>query len=684
MSEASKQRDFTGVLYNILEKKENILHKPTASNMKELSNSIYKKFKGNSKTGGVGVGLPDFLYFNDDNNLLVIGEVKPEIIYHGEERYDISKMTTLNEYAINDLIHYMKPFLKSRYKVIGLAMSGDINNRYLVDTFFIKNGEIKNADINYFYEKESEYLNLFRTQETEEALRMINRTLKTVNNELRDIPTNDRPTLLAGVIIALYSGPNLERGEILKSKQRYPDESLSWRSIKNNLIPDIQTVLSETNIPLEKIKIVTNEVRKTLEHNVLENSSVLPNMIDEIYSVMDILTIQHEFDIMASFYQEFLSYATGDGQDLGIVLTPQHITELMVELLNITSGGIREGDAVLDPCLGTGTFLTSFMDFQIGKYAKNDFSKQEIIKKNNLIGLEISNSMFTLAVANMLVRGDGKAQLAVGNFFNVQDFKTPEGKKPKFGLMNPPYAQSKKESGNNYSEMEFIERLLDKVDEGYVAVIVPKSTLFKRGKGYTAPKKNIYKHHTLKAVFGMPNNLFEPTASTHTAIAVFQTDRPHLKEDEVYFYNINYDGFDLIKNTRKDLRGKWKQEIRNEILHDYKSRKVIPGKSIIITNLKDNDEWIPEAWLPIDFSRVIENEDEIFNKTIKEYALFKYKEKSGILDIEIAHNNESDPTKKEELSNKIPKNLELLDEIQKTGLNALDLIRGEGDENEEV
>lgn len=46
-----------------------------------------------------------------------------------------------------------------------------------------------------------------------------------------------------------------------------------------------------------------------------------------------------------------MSYSGGDGQTLGIVLTPKHITDLFCKLADL-----KDDDIVLDPCCGTGGF----------------------------------------------------------------------------------------------------------------------------------------------------------------------------------------------------------------------------------------------------------------------------------------------------------------------------------------
>ena len=59
-------------------------------------------------------------------------------------------------------------------------------------------------------------------------------------------------------------------------------------------------------------------------------------------------------DYLGRFYGEFVSYSGGDGQALGVVLTPRHITELFCELVDL-----KPTDVIFDPCCGTGGFLIS-------------------------------------------------------------------------------------------------------------------------------------------------------------------------------------------------------------------------------------------------------------------------------------------------------------------------------------
>ena len=58
----------------------------------------------------------------------------------------------------------------------------------------------------------------------------------------------------------------------------------------------------------------------------------------------------------------------------------------------------------------------------------------------------------------------------------------------------------------------------------------------------------------------MPQDLFQPNASTNTAIAVFKVNEPH-KDKEVIFYDLKDDGYVLSKSKgRTNAYGKWEKK----------------------------------------------------------------------------------------------------------------------------
>jgi len=136
---------------------------------------------------------------------------------------------------------------------------------------------------------------------------------------------------------------------------------------------------------------------------------VLHELIKLLYEkVWPFISVYHDFDVVGQFYGEFLKYTGGDKKALGIVLTPRHITELFSLISQA-----HKGSKVLDICAGTGGFLIASMH-QMLRTAKSEAEETDI-KKNRLIGIEQQPNMYALGASNMILRGDGKANLHQGS-----------------------------------------------------------------------------------------------------------------------------------------------------------------------------------------------------------------------------------------------------------------------------
>lgn len=101
-----------------------------------------------------------------------------------------------------------------------------------------------------------------------------------------------------------------------------------------------------------------NEVNEYLSKTPLKHYTEF--LYENIYK--NIKYIQSAEDYLGRFYGEFMSYSGGDGQNLGIVLTPKHITELFCDLAEL-----EPTDKVFDPCCGTGGFLIAAMHDMLQK-----------------------------------------------------------------------------------------------------------------------------------------------------------------------------------------------------------------------------------------------------------------------------------------------------------------------------
>ena len=522
-----------------------------------------------SKQQNGNEGIPDRIYINTDKKLLILVEEKPIIKDH--DNPDITKG------AISGIKWYLSRFLNcnlkndlrdffNNWKIIGIAVSGDLSQEYQhkFSCYSIDYGKDEIYALNQItnFMSEQQFLSVFNSLDEEKAVTTVSIASKKINNLLRSIDSQKRPILLSALMICLHKG---------KFTNDFPEHYRTYApdTLVNNVLITVIKILKEEGIPSEKLDVLESELAFLKTDTVLNERDILKQILDELStSVIPLFNstfaTNSNYDIIGRFYEEFLKYAGVSNVKRGIVLTPRHITTLFTELIDIKSN-----DKIVDICCGTGAFLIAGMNAIIEKINNSDRSdKVDAIKKvklNQLLGFENNSTMYICAISNMLFRGDGKSSIYYCD--SVYD-KLAQDKLNEFkatiGFINPPYSAKKEDP--TPKEITFLTKLLDNCSR-YGVIIAPLSTYFKEEK----IRENILKKHTLKSVINMPADLFQPNASTHTAIAVFETNRSfNYEKDEVLFIDLKDDGFVLSKNRgRTDVYGKW-NTVKANLLEKYK------------------------------------------------------------------------------------------------------------------
>lgn len=594
------------------------------SNIKRVQNLLKNASK--SKTGKGG--YPEFIIsWDSDPNFLILIECKADVKKHQSKNLDKPK-----EFAVDGIIHYAKHLAKE-YSVLAIAVSGMTEDSLITSNFLFPCGiSSYNHLVNEndtLVDKIVSFDDYYRLSSFDPNVeRKRHQDLISFAKELHEfiwtaakISEEDKPLLVSGTLIALMNKP------FLKSFKFYSPEEMPKKWLEA-----IKDVLNEADIPqAKKDTMLQPYAHVASQPNLGKPDSkiakkypqgVLYEVIQEINeNVWPFISVYHNFDVVGHFYGEFLKYTAGDKKALGIVLTPRHITELFCEIANVT-----KTDTVLDICAGTGAFLISAMQAML-KTALTDDERKEI-KKHRLIGIENSPKMFALAASNMILRGDGKANLHQGSCFDEAISKSIRNRnteineifpgkyleQPNIGLLNPPYAQSKSDA--ELHELYFVKHMLDQLKEGGIGVaIIPVTCVISPSQA----KKDILKTHTLKAVMSMPNELFYPVG-TVTCIVVFEAHIPHsISKKKTWFGYWRNDGFIKTKHMgRIDLNHDW-TDIKSFWLEAYRNNESHEGHSVT-AYVTDEDEWIAEAYLETNYSNLSSKD---FEETVKNYALFK-------------------------------------------------------------
>lgn len=467
----------------------NIKHEADGSDIKEINEAL----KTASKRNTGKVGKPEFICVVKD--FLIVIEDKASISKHIKlDENDVISLEVkdVTDYAVNGAYFYGKHLFDntSYKKIIAFGVSGN-SKKHKITPLFIDGTEycrilpdvesfisFNEMNIDEYYIKEVLKENTNEEKELSEILKdaaILHEDLRNYGN-LKDI---DKPLIVSGILLALremeyknFSVDNLT-GDDTKTDGTKIYEAIKTNLDRSNVKPETKKDKLLHQFSIIKDTAILNEKNGILGMTPLKYFTIF--LKDKLYD--SIRFNNSSEDYLGRFYGEFMSYSGGDGQTLGIVLTPKHITDLFCKLADL-----KDDDIVLDPCCGTGGFLISAMHEMVQKIKESNIgenSKQnkiKNIKQKQLHGIELQPYMFTIATTNMILRGDGKSNIINENFLS-QESGTLQLKQANVGMMNPPYSQGSSQNSNLY-ELSFAKHLLDSlVEDGKGIIIVPQSCM---------------------------------------------------------------------------------------------------------------------------------------------------------------------------------------------------------------
>lgn len=542
-----------------------------------------------SKQGGSGGNRPDCNLILQDSE----GKWWPILIEYKGHKDKLAKLDSeghvanrnakgqpeyknISQYAVNGAVHYANAILHyTTYEhVIAIGITGyrdeatkelhhEIGVYYVGKNNYGVGQRVGDySDLSFLAPKHFEDFiekvrNLSLTPEELEKLKQrreqeINISLVKLNNDIyqseKGISESGRVYLVAATIIATLGIPGkvkpLEKADLKSSKEQGNRDG-------DIIVRKIEAFLSEKNIPKDKQGLIVRTLQNTLTTDNINRPVDGESQLKRVFcKIVDDLGIYYKIGLSTDFtgrlFNEMYQWL-GFTQDKlnDVVLTPSYVATLLVRLTRV-----NRNSYVWDFATGSAGLLVAAMNEMLADAKENIYSPEELlvkeatIKAKQLLGLEILENIYMLAILNMILMGDGSSNIL--NKDSLQDFDGKYG----FGntnepfpadafVLNPPYSAP----GNG---MVFVEKALSMMNHGYAAIIIQNSA----GNGKAADyNRRILKHSSLLASIKMPIDLFIGKSSVQTNIYVFRVGEAHQKDDIVRFIDFSSDGY--TRSNRK-------------------------------------------------------------------------------------------------------------------------------------
>lgn len=374
----------------------------------------------------------------------------------------------------------------------------------------------------------------------------INVSLVKLNNDIyqseKGISESGRVYLVAATIISTLGIPGkvkpLEKSDLKSSNELGSRDG-------DIIVRKIEAFLAEKNIPADKQGLIVRTLQNTLTTDNINRPEDGESQLKRVFcKIVDDLGIYYKIGLSTDFtgrlFNEMYQWL-GFTQDKlnDVVLTPSYVATLLVRLARV-----NRNSYVWDFATGSAGLLVAAMNEMLADAKSSIHSPEELlikeseIKANQLLGLEILENIYMLAILNMILMGDGSS-----NILNRDSLRDYDGKYG-FGdttrsfpadafVLNPPYSAS----GNG---MVFVDRALSMMSHGYAAIIIQNSAGSGKASSYN---RHILQHSTLLASIKMPLDLFIGKSSVQTNIYVFRVGEAHHSDDVVRFIDFTNDGY---------------------------------------------------------------------------------------------------------------------------------------------
>jgi type I restriction enzyme M protein len=278
-----------------------------------------------------------------------------------------------------------------------------------------------------------------------------------------------------------------------------------------------------------------------------------PETLKMFLKVIDEFNYDHSEHLGNAF--EYLLLVLGSQGDAGQFLTPRHVIDFMVEIVDP-----KKTETILDPACGTAGFLISsykhILKANIDANGDSTLTPDEKHRlAQNFKGYDISPDMVRLSLVNLYLHGFVDPHIAEYDTLTSQDhwnenadviMANPPFMSPKGGIKphNRFSVQSKR------SEVLFVDYMAEHLTpNGRAGIIVPEGIIFQSQTAYKDLRKMLVENY-LVAVVSMPAGMFNPYSGVKTSI-LFLDKSLAKKTNTIGFFKVENDGFGLGAQRRE-------------------------------------------------------------------------------------------------------------------------------------
>lgn len=318
-----------------------------------------------------------------------------------------------------------------------------------------------------------------------------------------------------------------------------------YNFVNNELIPYLKSLKDRPNATVRQ-KVIS-EIFSGIERTRIDTERNLLDVLDKVNEISyESVDPTHMFTL-SQVYEGLLLKMGEKGNDGGQFFTPREVIRVMVRVVDP-----KIGETVYDPGCGTGGFLAQAFEHMAGSnYEKITSPDQlEILKRHTFYGREKDNTIYPIALANLMLHGIDEPHIWHGNTLTGAEIygglfqDAPE--LYDVVLMNPPFggkegkeAQTRFAYKTSATQVLFLQHVIDSLKPGgRCGIVLDEGVLFRTNEtAFVQTKRKLLDECDVWCIVSLPPGTFvNAGAGVKTNLLFFTKGKP---TERIWYYDLS-------------------------------------------------------------------------------------------------------------------------------------------------
>ena len=291
---------------------------------------------------------------------------------------------------------------------------------------------------------------------------------------------------------------------------------------------------------------VISEVMSGVERSKIDSNKNFCDVLDKVHELSnETVDTTHVF-ALSQVYEGLLLKMGEKGNDGGQFFTPREICRVVVRVVNP-----KIGETVYDAGCGTcGLLAQSFEHMRAAAGQKITGPQLERLKHHTFYGREKDNTIYPIALANLILHGIDEPHIWHGNTLTDQEVYGDLFKgAPQFFdcvMMNPPFggkegkeAQTLYEYKTGATQMLFLQHVLKSMkDRSRCGIVLDEGVLFRTNEtAFVQTKRKLLEECDVYCIASLPGGVFSSAgAGVKTNLVFFNKGR---QTEKIWYYDLS-------------------------------------------------------------------------------------------------------------------------------------------------